>query len=730
MKHRKFTLDTFLELSQPTTRVPLHLSPDGNLLLISVQPHKREKPDGDRSYTAHGIPQEMVGSRVLIVDTITGEVSQPFPDGSTSWGAQWSPDGMKLAAYIQYEGQACLAIWQRADKSYQLYPHVLVRPFFGFEVPQWTPDSQSVVVKLIADCDNDKTNKSTEVTSGEPVTVFSFIPGVEQTNTALPGWANGYICNLACIDIVNGAVQKLAKDWRIIGWKMAPDGHAVAVLRYTEAATKLQQFYFDLVLLSLDGSSSRTLARHIPQGYGIVFNWSPDSRSLAYIAQERGVRDQLFVVAADGSQEPRSLSQATEDLTLLRGDEIAPRWSADGHSIYCLTRQGCYEFAIDGTSQRHIKISPAHNLLSWIQSPVSRELWTPIPEKLLFLARNPETKETELIQVDMQDGTGTTVAQFPVHTGWLPFEMETANDQSTFYLLFDSSNHPTELWQFRHDYQSPKRLFKLNTHLEETNMGTCRLLTYRTLDGEQRQATLLLPPEYTEGSIVPIIVEIYGGRNGSNSLHRFGLSQDILNGQILANHGYGVLYPDLPMHDHDPLRQLPGLVLPAITHLIEQGITQPGRLGLMGHSYGGYCTLALLTQTNLFSAAVASASFSDLVSTYVTMRENGSDQWLGWCETGQGRMGGSLWEKRTAYIENSPIFYLDRVQTPLLLTCGSEDGVPPAQAEGVFVGLRRLGKRVELRRYTGEGHWPGIWSERSYRDLCERILNWFDEHLK
>jgi dipeptidyl aminopeptidase/acylaminoacyl peptidase len=65
-----------------------------------------------------------------------------------------------------------------------------------------------------------------------------------------------------------------------------------------------------------------------------------------------------------------------------------------------------------------------------------------------------------------------------------------------------------------------------------------------------------------------------------------------------------------------------------------------------------------------------------------------------------------------------------------LLTCGSKDAVPPAQAEAVFIGLRRLGKKVELRRYEGEGHWPGVWSERSYRDLCERVLAWFDEHLK
>lgn len=89
MKHKKFTLDTFLELTQSTNRVPPHLSPDGNTLAMSVRPHKRASdPGGDQSYMARGVPNEMVGSRVLVIDTATGTVEEPFPAGSTSWEAQ------------------------------------------------------------------------------------------------------------------------------------------------------------------------------------------------------------------------------------------------------------------------------------------------------------------------------------------------------------------------------------------------------------------------------------------------------------------------------------------------------------------------------------------------------------------------------------------------------------------------------------------------------------------
>lgn len=215
----------------------------------------------------------------------------------------------------------------------------------------------------------------------------------------------------------------------------------------------------------------------------------------------------------------------------------------------------------------------------------------------------------------------------------------------------------------------------------------------------------------------------------ANHLHDFGVTQDVIHGQILVNHGYGLLTPDMPLKNHDPLSQLSRHVLPAIMHLIDLGIADPKRIGLMGQSYGGYSTLALLTQTSLFSAAVACAGTYNLVASYCTLSHDGNDEWLGWCESGQGRMGGSLWEKRPAYIENSPLFYLDRVTTPVLLLCGGQDPGAPEQAAAAFIGLRRLKKKVEYRCYQDEGHWSGTWSEASYRDLCGRVLSWFDEHL-
>ncbi|GHO61215.1 hypothetical protein KSC_001070 [Ktedonobacter sp. SOSP1-52] len=535
-----------------------------------------------------------------------------------------------------------------------------------------------------------------------------------------------------------GEVQQLAENWRILGWKPSPDGRSVAVLRYVEAEPKLQQFYFDLTLLPLDGSPPQVIARRIPQEYGVCFNWSPDSHWLAYTTQERGKQSHLFVVAADGSTEPEDLSDPTVDMQLL-GEIEAPRWSLDSTRIYCLAKQGYWEWTIrahgrtEETTRRYMPLHGKYNVLGWVQSPTTATIHMMRPGYFCVLARNPRTKDTALIEMEISSGHEHIVAELSQCIQWPTCEIEIAHrdesQESEGYLVLQASHHPAEIWRFQWNDQQQERVLSFNPDLSQVAVGTSRLIEYRALDGQPGLAALLLPPTYREGEPIPIIVEVYGGAMNANHLHGFGVTQDVIHGQILVNHGYGLLTPDMPLKDHDPLSQLSRHVLPAIMRLIDQGIADPKRIGLMGQSYGGYSTLALLTQTQIFSAAVACAGTYNLIASYFTLGQVGNDEWLGWCESGQGRMGGSLWEKRPAYIENSPLFYLERVTAPVLLLCGGQDPGAPEQAAAAFIGLRRLKKKVEYRCYQDEGHWSGTWNEASYRDLCGCVLSWFDKHL-
>jgi dipeptidyl aminopeptidase/acylaminoacyl peptidase len=155
------------------------------------------------------------------------------------------------------------------------------------------------------------------------------------------------------------------------------------------------------------------------------------------------------------------------------------------------------------------------------------------------------------------------------------------------------------------------------------------------------------------------------------------------------------------------------------------------RIGVTGHSHGGYSALALIAQSPRFKAAVMRAGMGDLIGGYGQLAPDGTNYGLSWAESGQGRMGGSPWEFRERYLENSPIFYLDRVKTPLLIIHGDQDdAVPVFLADEVFTGLRRLGKAVTYARYPGEGHWEGSWSVADQVDALNRQIEWFDRYLK
>jgi len=160
------------------------------------------------------------------------------------------------------------------------------------------------------------------------------------------------------------------------------------------------------------------------------------------------------------------------------------------------------------------------------------------------------------------------------------------------------------------------------------------------------------------------------------------------------------------------------------------GIADADRLGVMGQSNGGYSTLALIVQTKRFKAAIEMDGPGDLIGFYSEMNKAGTTYGVP-IEHAIDPMGGSPWQVRERYIENSPFFYLERIETPLLMVHGGGDEVVAAfLGDQVFVGLRRLGKQVEYAKYEGEGHSALNWSYANQLDLWNRIVAWLEKHLR
>jgi dipeptidyl aminopeptidase/acylaminoacyl peptidase len=277
-----------------------------------------------------------------------------------------------------------------------------------------------------------------------------------------------------------------------------------------------------------------------------------------------------------------------------------------------------------------------------------------------------------------------------------------------------------------------RRLTHINPQFDRYELGVSQMIEWESGNGEKLHGALLLPAGYRKGNRYPLIVYPYGGSRRSETVNHFGLSTfSGDNMQVFATRGYAVLAPDAPQHLGSPMQDLARTILPGVDKVIEMGIADPQRLGVWGHSYGGYTTLSLIVQTTRFKAAVAVSGYGDMVGFYGQMDSAGSAPGIANAEHGQGLLGGPPWQLRDTFINNSPIFFLDRVETPLMLVHGTEDSVvAPFLSDEMFVGLRRSGKEVAYVKYRGEGHSLVTWSYANVAEFWNRMIEWFDHYLK
>ncbi|MBM3890640.1 MAG: S9 family peptidase [Verrucomicrobia bacterium] len=202
--------------------------------------------------------------------------------------------------------------------------------------------------------------------------------------------------------------------------------------------------------------------------------------------------------------------------------------------------------------------------------------------------------------------------------------------------------------------------------------------------------------------------------------------------QLYATRGYAVLVPDLGGARSRPAADLAPLTLAAVDAAVAEGVADPARLGLMGHSDGGFAVLALLTQTDRFKAAISRSGYANLTSRQGMLDDNGAAYGIrAEKPVNEAGLTGPLTRQRDTFVAESPIFALDRIKTPLLLTHGTFDSACHSeQAEEVFTGLRELQRPVEYARYDREQHQERFWTHANQLDFLRRTLAWFDAHLQ
>lgn len=254
-----------------------------------------------------------------------------------------------------------------------------------------------------------------------------------------------------------------------------------------------------------------------------------------------------------------------------------------------------------------------------------------------------------------------------------------------------------------------------------------RLIDYVSAKGKKLQAALFLPAGYEEGKKYPTVVYIY--ERLSQNLNRYFLpTANGFNKSYYTSQGYAVLMPDITYVLNDPGKSAVWCVLPALEAAIASGVVDGQRVGLQGHSWGGYQTAFLITQTEAFRAAAAGAPLTNMISMYSSIYWNTGIANQAIFESTQGRFTGGYWENPEAYIRNSPVFNAQKVKTPLLLLHNDKDGaVDFNQGIEYYNTLRRLKKPVVMLEYVGENH--GLQKPANQKDYTVRMKEFFDHFL-
>ncbi|MFH0992339.1 MAG: prolyl oligopeptidase family serine peptidase [bacterium] len=254
-----------------------------------------------------------------------------------------------------------------------------------------------------------------------------------------------------------------------------------------------------------------------------------------------------------------------------------------------------------------------------------------------------------------------------------------------------------------------------------------KLLTYVSTKGDTLQAALYLPANFEEGKNYPTIVYIY--EKLSNGLNNYtSPSANGFNKSVYTSNGYAILMPDITYKINDPGMSAVWCVLPALDAAIATGVVDKNRVAIHGHSWGGYQTAFLVTQTKAFKAAIAGAPLTNMISMYSLVYWNTGSANQSIFESSQGRFYGGYWDNLDSYMKNSPVYYAKNVTTPLLILHNDKDGaVDWTQGIEYYNTLRRLQKPVVMLQYKGENH--GLREPANQKDYTVRMKEFFDHYL-
>jgi dipeptidyl aminopeptidase/acylaminoacyl peptidase len=708
----------------------------------------------------------------------------------------WSPDGSRLAmVFLDEAGDYHPAIWDKATRQLTRFDAIRIRNYPDMPRLSWVDNEQLIL--SVTDRHNIDQPFGWLLTTYAERAYRGAVRAKEGKRTAtvfesgIPLDASKLPQESVALMRLDGRLQMLGSGSTLSDISVSPDQRYVAFLKQTSK----RPLDGDTVMTSdwwalgpFGGAFSAEIVdmagKVVPFQEGSAqyikprtLKWSPDSKSLALMATAKddpvithiyrgSVGETLSEIQLGAGITPKSFVWTNAGL-LVAGEHAVGDRAAGTRRLdwWLVTSAGTSRLVTDDLKAVPASLSQigAGSVLIGIAEgdvwryDVEKSFWTNLTASFTPRVSNVSALEANVLQpriaapstrdvlvtvggssniefysLDLGSGTIRTVKRPSAMAR--PVAYDGAADVAVFLAV---ENTGTYLTVEQHGRVEP--ILMVNQNLRQLALGQPRLITYRSLDGQQLKAWLLLPPDYKQGKRYPLVAYVYAGSEfGDTPPVAMTIDEGAL--QLLAARGYAVLMPSMPLAPDEQVQdvymELAKGVLPAVDEVISMGIADPKRLAVDGWSFGGYSVFGLVTQTTRFQAAIAGAGISDLISGWGTHSRLGRDPGLsrvelpmmgrvGW-EWSQEHLGNPPWKDAARYVRNSPIFYADRMETPLLIVHGDLDSnIPIEQSEEFFTAMVRQGKRARFVRYVGEEH--DFSSPANIRDFWMQTYAWLDE---
>ncbi|WP_338376506.1 prolyl oligopeptidase family serine peptidase [uncultured Flavobacterium sp.] len=472
-------------------------------------------------------------------------------------------------------------------------------------------------------------------------------------------------------------------------------------------------------------------------GYDSFMHFSPDGRSISYyrdgnwwcysIATKKHTNLSVGIV----TEWDNSVSDEGTELHLFG----QAGWTTTSGLLLCYDAHDIWAFSPDGTIRKRLTKgkenqmrfrfhnSAVKNVEQFNYSKSASKVYD-LSKGVLLEARNMVTEakgfyhlypkqDAQIYVMDESSISRLTVS---------------SSDESMIYVKQDFDRPPALFFKRGKNEQL---IVQSNPHHFTYPWGTSEIIYYQDSQGNFLKGALFYPASYEKGITYPLIVSIY--ETLSQHVHTYenpSLHNGIgLNVSNFVSNGYAVLLPDIAYESGNPGKSATDCVTAAVTQVLSMGVADAKKIGLMGQSFGGYETNFIITQTDLFAAAVSGCSVGNPISNYFSFSNNDNRMEAWRYENQQLRMGFPFYENQGAYYANSPLHNATHITTPLLTWAGKLDTtVSPAQSETLYAALRRLNKEHIMLVYTNDGHI--FTNPKNQEDLNHKILDWFGYYLK